>query len=222
MDRASSSRFTIARILLVTLVFAAAFASSARADQNFGVGIHVGAHHNVGNMDSYDPSMQIKPQTSFLLGCAFKANLGFFFMRAGVDTSFVFSKGEVLEPSSTDTVTSYEIQYSQVPFFAGLRFPVQDVGEFYLGGGGAYLLATGTVKHPAKEEISATAIGYGFLAGMQLTLTPNVRLYMEWEYIDARSAPVLATQVAPADNWKNLYIDFTGHRILLGAMYYLL
>ncbi|TAL39265.1 MAG: hypothetical protein EPN93_02090 [Spirochaetes bacterium] len=222
MDRAYSPRFTIARIVLPALIFASAFASAARAEQNFGVGIHVGAHHNVGNLDSYDPAMQIKPQTSLLLGCSFKANLGFFFMRAGVDTTFVFSKGEVLEPSSNDTVTSYEIRYSQVPVFAGLSFPVQDVGEFYMGGGGAYLLATGTVKHPAKEEISASAIGYGFLAGMQLTLTPNVRLYMEWEYIDARSAPVLATQPAPADQWKNLYIDFTGHRILLGAMYYLI
>ncbi len=214
----SASLITIPAVMLAALLLLPA---SSRAEY-FGVGIHVGAHHNVGNLDSYDPTMQIKPQTDILVGCAFKTNLKFFFIRAGIDTTFLFTKGEVLEPSTNgDTTAEYRIQYSQVPCFAGLNFPVQDIGEFYMGGGIAYLLATGSVKHGTKEDISASALGYGFLCGMQLNITSFIKLYMEWEYIDARSKPMMATQPS-VSTWKNMYVDFTGHRMLIGAMYYLL
>jgi opacity protein-like surface antigen len=212
----SASLKIIPAVMLAALLMLPA---TARAEY-FGVGIHVGAHHNVGNLDSYDPSMQIKPQTDILVGCAFKTNLKFFFIRAGIDTTFLFSKGEVLEVDAADPVTEYRIQYSQIPCFAGLNFPVQDIGEFYMGGGIAYLLATGSINHGTKEDISASALGYGFLCGMQLNITSFIKLYMEWEYIDARSAPMMNTQTS--STWKNMYIDFSGHRMLIGAMYYLL
>ena len=68
-------------------------------------------------------------------------------------------------------------------------------------------------------SILATALGFGFIAGMQLHVSAKIRLYMEWEYIDARSGASMNTAAAPTA-WDNLYIDFSGHRILLGVMYY--
>ncbi|MCU0844683.1 MAG: outer membrane beta-barrel protein [Spirochaetes bacterium] len=195
--------------------------SSARAQQYLGVGFHVGAHHDVGNMSSYNSGFEIEPQTSCILGVSFKANLDFLFLRTGVDIAFPLTGGDVLENSDpTDPVEKYSISYTGLPLFLGINFPVFDIGEFYLGGGIAYFLATGTVTHGGTEDdISASALGFGFIAGMQLRLTAATRLYMEWEYIDARSGATMNTSAAPA-TWDNLYIDFTGHRILLGIMYY--
>ncbi len=195
--------------------------SAARAQQYLGVGFHVGAHYDVGNMSSYNPGFEVEPQISYILGVSFKANYDFLFLRTGVDIAFPLLGGDVLENSDpTDPIEKYSISYTGLPLFVGLNFPVFDIGEFYLGGGIAYFLATGTVTHGgAEDDISASALGFGFIAGMQLHLTASTRLYMEWEYIDARSGAAMNTVTGP-QAWDNLYIDFTGHRILLGIMYY--
>jgi opacity protein-like surface antigen len=197
------------------------FPSAVRAQQYLGVGFHIGAHHDVGNMSSYNSGFEVEPQTSYILGVAFKGNYDFLFLRAGVDIAFPLIEGDVIENyDATDPVEKYSISYTGLPLFVGVNFPVFDIGEFYLGGGIAYFLATGTVTHGGTEDdISASALGFGFIAGMQLRLTASTRLYMEWEYIDARSGASMNTVTGP-QTWDNLYIDFTGHRILLGIMYY--
>ncbi|HON78869.1 MAG TPA: outer membrane beta-barrel protein [Spirochaetota bacterium] len=193
---------------------------SLRADDIFGLGIHLGAQHNVGYVGDQDSSMLTDPQNSMLLGLAVKVNASFFFIRTGFDTTFLLNQGKVVENSSQ--IEKYKINYVAVPFFLGLRFPIRDRGEFYMGGGMAYFLGSGevTLTTGATEDISSVNYGYGFITGIQFSVLPDVRFYMEWEYFDARSGAVLKTQGAYA--WDNFYIDYTGHRILLGVMYYLL
>jgi opacity protein-like surface antigen len=191
-----------------------------RANDVLGLGIHLGAHHNVGYVNEQDTSVLTDPQNSMLLGLALKVNAAFFFIRTGFDTTFLLNQGEVLENSGQ--VEKYKLNYVAIPLFLGLRFPVKDRGEFYMGGGMAYFLGSGevTLTSGATEDISAVNYGYGFITGVQFIVLPDVRFYMEWEYFEARSEAVLKTQTANA--WDNFYIDYTGHRIILGVMYYLL
>ena len=160
-------------------------------------------------MTSYNSQFEVEPQTSYIVGVSFKANLDFLFLRTGVDIAFPLIEGDVLENGdATDPIEKYSIGYTGLPLFVGVNVPVFDIGEFYLGGGIAYFLATGTVTHGGTEDtISATALGFGFIAGMQLHVSAKIRLYMEWEYIDARSGASMNTAAAPTA-WDNLYIDF--------------
>lgn len=188
--------------------------------QHIGLGLHLGAHHNVGRLSDYNGGFDLDPQNNYLIGFAFKANYRFLFLRTGVDTSFILNKGRVLENSDpNDPVQRYRITYTEIPCFIGLNFPVQDIGEFYMGGGIAYFIGNGTVTTSTSTDIDATALGFGFITGIQIYITSTVRLYMEWQYLDARSEPVANTVTAP-QTWDNYYIDFSGHRLLAGIMYY--
>ncbi len=189
------------------------------ADGNIGAGIHLGAHYDVGMVGSYNPDFKVNPQLNLLAGFALKAGYRFLFLRTGIDTATAINKGRVMDnAASADPIQSYRIIYTTIPCFAGFAFPIHDVGEFYLGGGAAYILGRGSVKSSARRSFKTEAFGPGFLAGVQLSLTPSFRLYLEWEYIDARSGAAVNTQTAIG--WKNFYADFTGHRLLLGLMYY--
>jgi len=202
--------------LMVLLLLPAA----ANAQNYLGLGLHLGAQHNVGRLSDYNRNFEVEPQNSYLIGIAFKASYRFLFLRTGVDTSFILSRGEVLENSDpSDPVERYRLSYTQVPCFIGLNFPVQDIGEFYMGGGIAYFLGSGTVTAASSVDIEATALGYGFISGIQILITPAVRLYMEWQYLDARSEAVANTVTGP-QTWDNFYVDFSGHRMMLGLMYY--
>ncbi len=62
-----------------------------------------------------------------------------------------------------------------------------------------------------------------FLAGIQLHITSSTSLYMEWMYIDAQSDPVITTTGTLNPNgYEDLFINYGGHRIMLGVMYYVL
>ncbi len=211
----------IKKSALLTVCIIVICALPARAEQYLGVGFHVGSQNDAGNITSYNPELETDSQVSLLLGVSFKASCRFFFLRTGVDTTFAVTDGRVLENSdAAETITRYSITYTGVPLFAGLNFPVQDIGEFYMGGGVEYFLAGGTISMGAQQkDISAMALGYGFIAGVQLNVTSKTRLYMEWEYIDARTGAIMQTTAAA---WDNLYIDLTGHRIMVGFMYYVI
>lgn len=219
-----TGNFTMAITMLVMLLFA----SPLMADRNIGVGLHLGGHHNTGNIDSFYQGAQVDPQNSLFVGISFKFAAPFAFLRTGADTSFVLNKGNILEDTSlsggsSEGLDTYELNYTMVPLFAGLRFPLQNRGVFYLGGGGAYFLGTGEVKSEASgtsESITATALAFGFISGMQLHITDTISLYMEWEYLNGRSKPV--TQTSSTSTYENFYVDYTGHRLQLGMMYYIL
>lgn len=188
------------------------------AEDILGIGIHLGGHYNVGNINSQQPDILVESQTNLLLGLSLKTNFYFLFVRTGVDGTFLLNKGRVLEGS--DQIQNYKIQYMSVPGFIGLRFPLKDSGECYIGGGIAYLWSYGSVKvrgYPSYD-LNSSALGYGFLCGISLSFPVYVQLYLEWQYIDARTAAVIKTQ--SGYDWKNFYIDFTGHRFFVGVIYY--
>jgi opacity protein-like surface antigen len=191
----------------------------AHARDHLGVGIHVGVQHDVGNISS-DPSIKVDPQNNSLVGFSLKFNMGSLFLRSGVDTTFLINQGDILE--NTAEIEYYRIQYTAIPAFLGFTFPIQDIGEFYMGGGMAYFFGTGKIKSSVsgKEDIQASAYGFGVMAGIQLNVISSIKLYMEWEYLDGRSEPITKTQ--SSYDWDNFYVDFTGHRIFLGIMYYLI
>ncbi len=95
------------------------FPSAVRAQQYLGVGFHIGAHHDVGNMSSYNSGFEVEPQTSYILGVAFKGNYDFLFLRAGVDIAFPLIEGDVIENyDATDPVEKYSISYTGLPLLS--------------------------------------------------------------------------------------------------------
>ncbi len=211
-------------IIILTLLFIFSHIAILKAEDLFdiGFGLHIGAQHDVGNFSSNDPSLQIDPQNNYFLGFSGKTNFICFFAKFGIDTTVMINRGEVLENSSGE-IESIKIHYVSIPFFLGFNYRILDVGNFYMGPGISYLLGRGRITSttPAlSEDIDTSAWGLGFISGIELDLTTSTRFYFEWEYLDGRSVAVQQTQTT--DNWKNYYIDFTGHRILFGIMYYVL
>jgi opacity protein-like surface antigen len=217
--------FKKAIIYISLLIFLIGIYTSAFAQRYFGVGIHVGGQHDVGDLTTFYPNAQTEPQNSVIFGVAIRLSVPFFFIRTGGDASFTLNKGKVLEDQATVGVNEYNVQYTMLPLYAGLQFPLRDRGAFYLGGGVSYFYGTGSVKlsDNSSQDIDATAFGAGFLAGMQLHVTSSFSLYMEWMYVDARSKPVITTTgTYNPKNYKDLFIDYSGHRIMIGVMYYVL
>ncbi|MGB4270185.1 MAG: outer membrane beta-barrel protein [Spirochaetota bacterium] len=212
-------------INILLFIFLHTACSAVFAQRYFGVGIHVGGQHDVGDLTSFYPPAQTDPQNSVIFGVAIRLSIPFFFIRTGGDASFTINKGTVLEDQATVGVDEYNVKYTMLPLYAGLQFPLRDRGVFYLGGGVSYFYGTGSVilSSGTSEDIETTAFGTGFLAGMQLHVTSSFSLYMEWMYVDARSKPVIATTgTYNANNYKDLFIDYSGHRIMVGVMYYVL
>jgi opacity protein-like surface antigen len=212
----------IKRVILNVLAVTFCFSSIAAADDYFSVGIHLGLQHDVGNLDSYDSSIQSDPQNNYFLGISFKTNFSFIFARFGADTTFLINRGKVYESSGNEKIEYSKIHYVSLPFFLGYNFKVQDVGNFYMGPGLSYFIARGTVTTSTgiSEDINASGWGYGFIAGIEYKLSSKLDFYFEWEYLNGRSGPVVGTQ--SGYTWENFYVDFTGHRFVLGIRYYLI
>ena len=195
--------------------------SPSIAQDMLGLGVHFGLHHDVGNPSGQDPDLIYEPQNSLLLGFSFKINMYFLFLRTGFDAAFVINSSEVFETSGNIEESSYN--YIVVPAFIGIRYPLRNIGEFYMGAGVAYFMGTGKVKPvgaASSEDIDYMSSGYGFLTGIEFKFFPSIHLYMEWEYFDTRSSALLKTN--PANSWKDYHADLSGHRLLIGAMYYII
>ena len=208
----------IKRIIIFSSVIIIYFTGFLQAEDNLGIGAHLGFHHNVGNLDSQYADIQIDPQNNYFLGFSFKTNFSFIFTRFGVDTTFLFNRGETLENSGD--ITSANIHYTSMPLFVGFNYRVLDTGSFYMGPGLSYFVARGTVKTAGgSEDIDATGWGYGFITGIEYKLLSKISFYFEWEYLDGKSKPVIQSGTTA---WDDFYVDYTGHRFILGFRYYLL
>ncbi|MDY6935770.1 MAG: outer membrane beta-barrel protein [Spirochaetota bacterium] len=209
------------KVILYIFSFVLLFTSIGNAKDVFGIGIYMGAQHDVGNLNSYNPYIQIDPQNNLLLGFACKVNYLYFFGKTGVETTFLINRGEVEENS--DEIEYVKIDYTSIPIFAGMSFPILSSAEFYMGGGFAYFLGRGEIKSSSsfyEDEIDTTAFGIGFILGISYIFPSSIRCYFEWKYLDGRSDQISQTQ--SSYNWQNYYVDFTGHRIFIGIMYYLI
>ncbi len=216
-------RFFSKTMKLGTIAFALLFVFSLPvtllAHDIVGLGAHVGVHHDVGNLSNQNRSISLDPQNSLLVGFSFKLNAYFFFLRTGCDAAFVINRGNVLDGS--DKIEHSSFSYLALPLFAGFRFPLKEAGEFYMGAGPAYFIGQGTIELDGgpSEDVETLSLGYGFVTGIEFKLLKLIRLYIEWEYFDARSEPVMNTE---GGSYDNFHLDFSGHRILLGVIYYII
>ena len=111
----------IKRIFIYIFVCIFCYINTANAEDIVGFGLHIGAQNDVGNINSYDPDIQIYPQNNYFLGLSCKSNFVCLFVRSGVDTTFLINRGEVLEDSS-DEIASIKIHYVSIPFFFGFNY----------------------------------------------------------------------------------------------------
>ena len=211
---------TLTLLTAAMVCLAGIWTSPLAAQEIIGIGVHLGAHHDVGNLSGQDNNILHDPQNSLLAGFSLKANMAFLFFRTGCDVSMLANRSNVYD--DTPVIEHSSLSYLSLPAFLGVRYPLKDIGELYMGAGMAYFIGTGEVKLAASataDDVEAIALGYGFVTGIEFKLLQFLNLYMEWEYFDVRSDPVLTTA---GSTWDDFYIDFSGHRILVGAMYYLL
>jgi opacity protein-like surface antigen len=199
------------------------FTDALWAEEYLGIGAHLGFHHDVGNLESQNADIQIDPQNNYFIGFSFKTNFSFLFTRFGADTTFLINRGEVLRNSGSSEIIYTNIHYIAIPFFFGFNFKILDIGNFYMGPGLSYFSARGRITSSTttlSEDISTTGWGYGFIAGIEYKLFMKLNFYFEWEYLDGKSKPVLRSGSTYA--WDDFYVDFTGHRFILGIRYYLI
>lgn len=205
-------------VIIITILFM--LYSPLFAQEFIGLGMHAGLHHDVGNQSNQNRMMDYEVQNNVLLGFSFKVNMYFLFVRTGCDVSFVLNKAKV--ENSSDELESMSLSYINVPAFLGLRFPLREMGELYMGMGISYHV--GEMKYrlasaSTSDDTLEVALGYGFVTGIEFKLFPFARIYMEWQYFDSRSDAAINTEGA---TYKDYHIDFSGHRIFLGAMYYII
>lgn len=190
------------------------------AQEFIGLGIHGGLQNDTGNLSNQYPTLEYESQNSALVGFSFKINMYFLFVRTGCDVAFVLNKAKIEDANSQ--LEWYSLRYIDVPSFAGLRYPLREMGEFYMGLGLIYCIGDVRYKLKTAESSSDTlafARGWALLTGIEFRLFPFARLYMEWHFHDSRSEAVINTE---GTTYNNHYIDFSGHRIFLGMMYYLI
>jgi opacity protein-like surface antigen len=213
--------YMIKRIIIYTFAIIICFSGLLSAEDYIGIGAHIGFHHDVGNLESQNSDIEIDPQNNYFLGFSFKTNFSFLFARFGADTTFLINRGEVLENSGSGTITYAKIHYLSMPLFIGLNYKILNLGNFYMGPGASYFVARGNITSStgASEDISTTGWGYGFMAGIEYRLSNKIDFYFEWEYLDGKSEPAIQNDPLYKEDF---YVDFTGHRFILGIRYYLI
>ncbi len=207
---------TVLISLLLILVFSY---SGINAGEYVGVGGHAGLQYDVGNL-SGQKGADFEGQHNVILGVTLKLDRDPVFFRTGADRTILFSKGKVLN-NSIGTLESVNIQYTSIPLYAGLNFRIRDRGKFFMGFGLVFIMGSGELETTTeKVKIKENDFGTGFLTGVQLRAGNNIRIIAEWEYISGRTGPVINTSTT--NTWKDFSVDYTGHRIYIGASYYIL
>lgn len=209
--------------LLFAFIALFLFCTTIFAQHYTGIGAHIGFQHDVNDITNYYPDIQTFPQNNLFFGISLRLSTPFFFLRTGADISYTINKGKVLNNQSIIGIRSYSMKYSSIPVYAGLQYPVMDIGSFYLGGGLCYFIGTGSVKlsDSTSKNINVTSPGIGFIAGIQIFATKSLSVYIEWIYSSAQTKPDIATTgTLNSNSYKDFYINFSGNRLALGVMYY--
>ena len=105
--------------------------------------VTAGYQYDVGNMNDRR-GIEGDVQQNAAPGVLFKLDMSAFFIRTGAEFSYPFEKGRV--SSSVYNIEQTVVYFIEVPVYAGLRFPIRDFGEIYIGGGGSYIFSMGRVK----------------------------------------------------------------------------
>ncbi len=203
----------------IIFLFSIIIAQPIKARDFIGFGIHSGLQYDVGNLGAMN-NIDYIGQHSAIAGISIKIDSTPFFFRAGADRSIMIAKGKVLN-SSAGKLQELKIEYTSIPTYAGLNFKIRERGKFYIGFGDVYIVGSGKIKTTDREEnINKNVFGLGILTGIQLRVGINTKVYAEWEYISAKTEPVV--NISTGNSYKDFSIDFTGHRIHFGFSYYIL
>lgn len=203
-------------IIIITLLYL--FAPHLLAKNNILMGVYSGIHYDVGNFSSI-PNIDINPQINLMLGANVKTDLGPVFFIFGVQYSFLAQNGKILD-NSFDELKETSIESLIIPSYSGLNFPINDIGKFFMGVGGAWVLGRGSIKTDAgNETYKSVLFAYGFITGIQLRVHKYIGILFEWEWLYAKSEALF--DIDSTRNWKNLSIDHTGHMFHLGLYFYI-
>ncbi len=206
-------------ILIPLLPFLISLSSGVNAGEYVGVGGYAGLQYDVGNL-SGQKGADFEGQHNAIAGVIMKLDRDPLFFRTGANRTFLIAEGKVLN-NSMGTLESLNIQYTSIPLYAGLNFRIRDRGKFYIGFGVAFIMGSGEVKTTnEKVKINENDFATGFMTGVQLRVGNNSRVFAEWEYLSGRTRPVINTSTTNA--WKDFSVDYSGHRIYIGASYYIL
>ncbi len=176
-------------------------------------GITAGYQYDVGNMNDRR-GIEGDVQQNAAPGVLFKLDMSAFFIRTGAEFSYPFEKGRV--SSSVYNIEQTVVYFIEVPVYAGLRFPIRDFGEIYIGGGGSYIFSMGRVKTSSgRETLSEQLFGFGIIAGLEYSLFVDVTLLFEWEYLSCTGSPA-ASSGATYDDYT---VDYSGSRFRMGLTY---
>lgn len=201
------------RIFVIILIF---IINNVSAEDRLSAGFTAGYQYDVG-MLSERSGVQGKVQHNVSAGAILKLDMSRVFLRTGVDYSYPFDKGELVNGTAGDVLET-EVAFIEVPVYGGINLPIRDFGAFYLGGGGSYIFGTGSVKTTTGDvDINEQLFGYGFLAGIESEIYSDASLIIEWEYMAAKSSPVASTGAGTYDDYT---IDYSGHRIRFGVIYH--
>jgi opacity protein-like surface antigen len=213
-------RNSMKKIILLPLLLLLVFDHSEMdAGEYVGIGGHAGLQYDVGNLGE-QKGADFEGQHNVILGVTLKLDRDPLFFRTGADRTILFAKGKVLN-NSIGTLESVNIQYTAIPMYAGLNFRIRDRGKFYIGFGLVFIIGSSELKTTAeKVKVNENDFATGFLTGVQLRVGNNIRVFAEWEYLSGRTGPVVNTSTT--NTWKDFSVDYTGHRIYIGASYYVL
>lgn len=201
------------RIVVIILIL---IVNNLYAEDRFSAGLTLGYQYDAG-MLSEKKTVQAQVQHNISAGAVIKLDMSRVFLRTGVEYSYPFDKGVVVNVTAGD-VLGTEIKFIEVPVYGGINLPIRDFGSFYIGGGGSYIFGTGHVKtSTGNVDISEQLFGYGILAGIESEIYSDASLLFEWEYMAARSSPVASTGAASYDDYS---IDYSGNRIRFGVIYH--
>ena len=201
-------------IILIIMIFF--IVNNLSAEDRFSAGLTAGYQYDVG-MLSEKKSVQAQVQHNISAGAVIKLDMSRLFLRTGVEYSYPFDKGVIVNGTAGDVLET-EITFIEVPVYGGINLPIRDFGNFYIGAGGSYVFGTGHVKTSAGNvDISEQLFGYGFLAGIESEIYSDASLLFEWEYMAARSSPVASTGAGTYDDYS---IDYSGNRFRFGVIYH--
>jgi len=201
------------RIIFILILSAA---NLLFAEDKFSAGLTAGYQYDVG-MLSEKPGIIGNVQQNISGGLILKLDMSRVFIRSGVEYSYPFRRGRIVENISGNNVEGTFITFTEVPVYGGINLSIRDFGAIYLGGGGSYIFGSGHAGTTSgSKKINEQLFGYGILAGVESEIYSNASLMFEWEYMSARSAPVASA----SGSYNDYSIDYSGHRVRLGMIYH--
>jgi len=173
-------------------------------------GFYLGYQYDAGSLSEKDTAGKIQQNVS--AGALLRIDLALLFFRTGADFSYPAVSGTT--SGNVEKTASY---FVEVPVYGGLNIPLRNYGHFYMGGGGSYIFAMGSIETASGTvDINEQLFGWGFITGVETDFTADLSLFFEWEYVIAKSSPVAESVAAGPEDFS---MDYSGSRYRIGVVY---